>query len=352
MVTLNKTKFVSIALCLLGLAVASGVFTPRSDAQERRSARDADDKRWEAVAPGRVEPWSGEIKVSAPTIGRIAELLVKVTDKVFAGELLLRLDDDEARARVVVAEAQVAIRKRARNDQAASKRSADRRKNEDAVADAEQTVEETRLAVDKAAAARRAGRGSEKDIETARAAWASAQEKLRVQQAELRKFEADADTPLPSRTEGELSVSRAELTIAATALEKTGIRAPGAGTVLQVNAKVGELASPSGQPLFVIGDISALRVRAEVDERDFGLVKIGQRAIVRATAFRGRDFEGKVSSISPTVGAGRIAGRAGRNFTDVNVAEVVIDLTEPGPLAVGMQVDVYFSQDAPPAASR
>jgi bifunctional ADP-heptose synthase (sugar kinase/adenylyltransferase) len=35
----------------------------------------------------------------------------------------------------------------------------------------------------------------------------------------------------------------------------------------------------------------------------------------------------------------RIAGRAGRNFTDVNVAEVVIDLTEPGPLAVGMQVD-------------
>ena len=95
----------------------------------------------------------------------------------------------------------------------------------------------------------------------------------------------------------------------------------------------------------MIGDLSALRVRAEIDERDYGLVKLGQRVIVRATAFSGRDFEGKVSSIAPLVGAGRIVSRGQRNLTDVHVTEVVIDLTEPGPLAVGMQVDVYFSQD-------
>ena len=350
MVTPNRKASISIAVCLLGLAGAVAALAPRTSAQEaRRPARadSLDEKRWEAVAPGRVEPWSGEIKIAAPIVGRIAEVLVKTNDKVFAGELLVRLDDDEARARVVVAEAQVVIRKRARNDQAAARRSADRRKNEDAVADAERAIQETRLAVDKAATARRAGGGSEKDLEAARAAWASAQEKLKVQQAELRKFEADPDTPLPSRTEGELSVARAELTIAETALEKTAIRAPTAGTVLQVNAKAGELASPSAQPLVLIGDVSALRVRTELDERDFGQVKIGQRALVRATAFRGREFEGKVSSIAPVVGPGRIAARAGRNFTDVNVAEVVVDLTESGPLAVGMQVDVYFSQDSP-----
>jgi HlyD family secretion protein len=351
MVTLNRTLLVSIAVCLLGLAGVVAVLAPDTDAQEaRRGSRTEalDEKRWDAVAPGRVEPWSGEIKVSASAVGRIAEVLVKVNDKVFAGELLVRLDDDEARARVVAAEAQVAMRKRARNDQAAARRSAERRKNEDAVADAERAIAETRSAVDRAAAARRAGGGSDKELETARAAWASAQEKLRVQQAELRKFEADPDTPLPSRTEGELSVGRAELAIAETALEKLAIRAPSAGTVLQINAKVGELASPTGQPLLVIGDVSALRVRAEIDERDFGLVKIGQRAIVRATAFRGRDFEAKVSSIAPLVGAGRIVARGQRNFTDVHVTEVVIDLAEPGPLAVGMQVDVYFTQDAPP----
>ena len=81
--------------------------------------------------------------------------------------------------------------------------------------------------------------------------------------------------------------------------------------MLQVNAKVGELAAPTAaQPLVSVGDVSALRVRAEMDERDFGLVKIGQPVMVRAAAFRGRDFAGKVSSIAPLVGAGRINARA------------------------------------------
>ena len=352
MVKLNKTVFASIALCLLGVAVASGMLTPRTNAQEvRRGARaDAlDEKRWEAVAPGRVEPWAGEIKVSAPTVGRIAEVLVKLNDKVFSGELLLRLDDDEARARVVVAEAQVAIRKRARNDQAASKRSADRRKNEDAVCGRGDRAAGDAIGGGQGSGDRRAGGGSEKDLEAARAAWASAQGKLKTQQDELRKFEANADTPLPSQTEGraECRARRADWP-PATALEKTAIRAPGAGTVLQVNARLGNWrARRRRQPLLLLGDISALRVRAELDERDFGQIKVGQRAVVRAAAFRGREFDGKVSSIAPVVGAGRIAARAGRNLTDVDVAEVVVDLTEPGPLAVGMKVDVYFSQDAP-----
>jgi hypothetical protein len=43
----------------------------------------------------------------------------------------------------------------------------------------------------------------------------------------------------------------------------------------------------------------------------------------------------------------RISSRDQRNLTDVSVAEVVIDLAEPGPLAVGMKVDVYFRYDKP-----
>jgi HlyD family secretion protein len=33
-------------------------------------------------------------------------------------------------------------------------------------------------------------------------------------------------------------------------------------------------------------------------------------------------------------------------MTDVDVVEVLVDLGEPGPLAVGMKVDVYFRQDS------
>ncbi len=67
----------------------------------------------------------------------------------------LRLDDEEARARVATTQAQVAMRKRARNDQAAGK-AADGRKAEDAVADAEATLVEARDAFDKTALAKRA----------------------------------------------------------------------------------------------------------------------------------------------------------------------------------------------------
>src|SRR5262249_13726885 len=152
-----KTSLLVLGFAL-GFGAAAAVFVPALRAQDvPRTAAD-DQKRWQAVAPGRVEPRSGEIKISAPVIGRGGEGLVKPKGTVSAGELRIRLDDDEARSRLAGAEAQVAMRKRARNDKAASSR--DRRRAEDAVADAEQAVVETRAAFDAATAAKRAGSGS------------------------------------------------------------------------------------------------------------------------------------------------------------------------------------------------
>ena len=332
-------------------AVLAAVLTATARAQDARATRpDApDDKRWQAVAPGRVEASSGEIKVAAPVVGAIAEVLVKPNDKVFAGEPLVKLVDDEMEARLSAAEAQIAVRKRARNDQNPTSRAADRRKAEDAVADAEQAVVDARAALDRAAVDRRRGSGSEAAIETARTALSRAQERLRQQKAELRRLEADNAIPLPSQVEGQLNIARAELLVAGAAMEKMTVRAPISGSVLQVNAKAGELASPSApQPLVLIGDLSTLRVRAELDERDLTEVKVGQSVLVRAAAFRNRDFAGKVSFIAPIVEPGRIGARGQRSLTDVDVVEVLVDLTEPGPLAVGMKVDVYFRPDSAP----
>src|SRR5436190_3358666 len=144
------------------LVAGIGLLAPTLFAQDRGGAEDP--KGWKAVAPGRVEPWSGEIKITAAAIGAIGELLVKPNDKVFAGELLIRLRDEEVVTRVATAEAQVAMRKRARNDQTASNRVADRRRGEDLVADAERAAVDTRAAIDTASIAKRAGKGSEKDL--------------------------------------------------------------------------------------------------------------------------------------------------------------------------------------------
>ena len=59
----------------------------------------------------------------------------------------------------------------------------------------------------------------------------------------------------------------------------------------------------------------------------------------------GRDFAGKVASIAPLVESGNINARGLRTLTDVNVVEVMVDLAAPGPLAVGMKVDVFFRAD-------
>lgn len=337
MAALKRNRVVVVALALAGLAAALAP-SPRMT----RAEEGIDRKTWQAVAPGRVEPWSGEIRVTSAAMGRVGELLVKVNDTVFSGEALIRLEDEEARIRHAKAELQYTLRKRARAT--ATGRSAERRRHEDAVTDAESAVVVARAAVDRAAAAKRAGKGD--DLATARKRLATAQEQLRDRRAEIAKFEADATGTAVGDPEGLFATTRLDLRGAEAALDNLILRAPIDATVLQINTRVGEFTSPSSaQPLLVLGDISKLRVRAEIDERDYGEIKVGQRVVVRSPAFRGRDVTGMVSSIAPIIEAGRIGARGGRSPTDVNVAEVLVDLAEPGPLVAGMKVDVYFSRE-------
>ncbi len=346
MITPKLSTLFPVAAGLLAVFATFAMLGPISRAQDQSSTRAAEDTRWLATAPGEVEPGSGEIKIGSSVAGRIADVLIKAKDTVFAGELLVRLEDDDLRARVKVAEAQAAIQKRVRNnDDAASTRSADRRKAEDAVADAEKAVVDARSAVDRSSAAIRKNNAPESALAAARMELSRAQDRLNQQQAELRKLDAQSNVPLPTQPEGQLNIARAELAYANAVLEKMIIRAPIAGTVLQVNAKAGELASPV-LPLVLIGDVSTLRVRAEVAGLNIGAIKLGQLVLVRAASFREREFAGKVSSIAPSVEPRRIGEDGQRPPSDSKFVQVFVDLIDPGPLVVGMSVDVYFRPDA------
>jgi HlyD family secretion protein len=327
----------AIGFAALIVTTTAAVVTPA----EIGNAQDKSEG-WQAVAPGLVEPKSGDIRIFAPTIGRISEVPVAVNDKVVADEPLVRLDDEEALARVAAERAEVAMREKARNEKSAGK-AENRRRAEDAVADAEEAVAKARDAFDNAAIAKRKGRGSDSAVANAHVAWTSAQENLLRQREQLQKLESESGTPLPAQVEGQLNVARNELRVSIAELQKLIIRAPIASTVLQVNAKVGELAAPgSAQPLILLGDLSKLRVRAELDEQDVGKIKQGDKIVVRAGAFPGREFSGSVSTIAPIVVPGRINPSGSRNLTDISVTEAMIDLDDPGPLVVGMKVDVYF----------
>jgi len=297
---------------------------------------------WQAVAPGRVQPANGETRISAPVVGVVSEVLVKTNDKVFAGEPLIRLQSEELRARLKSAQAQVAMRERERHDQKVSGKDADRRRAEDAVSDAGAGVFEASSALDAAAIALRTGSGNAGDLDATRAALAHAREQLKARTAALRAIESGGG--LPTDTEASLDMSRADLAAARAALDNATIRAPVAGTVLQVNVKVGETVAPATtQPTLVIGDVSTLRVRAELDDRDVADIKVGQSVVVQSAAFPGRRFAGKVASVAPIVEPANLRGP--RDVADVDVVEVLVDLTEAGPLLPGMKVDAYFRRN-------
>jgi HlyD family secretion protein len=334
-------------VAVLGLIAAAGIFmaiaatNPIKPAFWGPSPDEPKERQWQAVAPGRVEPCSGQIKVATAAIGVVDKVLVKVNDKVFAGEPLVHLADEELRARLAAAEAQVSMRERARDERSATGSAKTRRKAEDAVADAERAVYDARSVVDRTATKARTKGGPDADLTAARLALTRAQNELSTRQQELRAL--DDDAPLPTAPEGQLSVARSEYAVARSALDQMTVRAPTDGTVLQVNVRVGELVSPgSPQPPLQLADLSALCVRAELDERDLGSIKVRQAVTVRAAAFPGREFEGIVSSIAPLVEPGRLEPPGSRNQTDVDVVRVMVGLTGSGNLTVGMKADVYF----------
>lgn len=307
---------------------------------------------WAASAPGRVEPRGGEIRIGAQTAGRISEIAVAINDAVQSGDLLIRIDDDDARARLVAADAEAAVRRRERDAEAAVGRlAADRRTAEDQLLATERSVLIARTDLDRAIRLQRAGTGSADDVAKERAAVKAALEKLEVDRTALRKAQTAQGIPLPTRLEAGLTASRADVSLAEQALERTRIRAPSNGVVLQINSRIGETVAPSPeQVLVVVGDVSALRVRAEVEERDVGKVRVGQAVVVRTDAFPGRDFAGVVATRAQALGPAKLGQRGPRRPSDVDTLEVIIDVDAGSPLLPGLRVDVFFRADGGQAA--
>ncbi len=333
---------------VLGLAAVGGIFTamslvtPVKPAFWGSSADEPRERHWQAIAPGRIEACSGQIRVATAVIGVVDKVLVKTNDKVFAGEPLIHLADGELRARLAAAATQVAMHERARDERSASGGAKSRRKAEDAVADAERTLYDAQYAVDRAAAKLRAGGGPDADLTAARLALTRAQNELSTRNEQLRTM-VDDDAPLPTAPEGQLTVARSEYAMARSVLDKMTVRAPIDGTVLQVNVHPGELVSPASlEPPLQLADLSALCVRAELDERDLGSITAGQATTVRAAAVPGREFEGMVASIAPLVEPGRLEPPGSRGQADVDVVRVMVGLKGSEGLTSGMKADVYF----------
>lgn len=351
---MSSTSTISTLTVAALVALAASVALTRLGTQPDSSAAKATTAvravQWTATAPGRVEPRNGEIRVSVQTPGRVAEIPVKVNDTVRAGDLLLRLEDDEVRARLGSADAEAGVRKRERDlESAVNNIAKDRRTAEDNFFSAERALHNARVEFDRVLKGVRQGTKdfTQDGLTSARNAVTSAQEKLESERSAMKRAQTVANVPLQTRLESGLANARADLAIADAAFEHTRIRAPADGTVLQVNPKPGELAVANPEaPVITIGDLTALRVRAEVEERDISKVQVGQLVVVRADPFPGRDFTGKVTRMAKLMGQSKISQRGPRRPNDLDALEVMIELDSADQLLPGMRVDVLFKPDA------
>ena len=305
------------------------------------------DPTWAASATGRVEPADGEVRIVSQVGGQIADVLVESNDHALKGDLLVRLDDGDHLARIVSAIAEADVRERERDDEKAAPTGValERRKAEDALDKAERALFAARQAFDTALLKRKSGDANNTaDVINLRVAVTEKQNALGEARQKLAIVLARADLPLVERLEASLTQARADLRLAYQALERTRNRAPSDGTVLRLNAKRGELAVPSPEaPLATFGNLTTLKVRAEVEERDINKIRVGQGVVVRADAYPDREFKGTVTSIASALGSAQIASRGPRRPNDVDVLEVIVTLDSGSSLVTGLRVDVFFA---------
>jgi multidrug resistance efflux pump len=91
-----------------------------------------------------------------------------------------------------------------------------------------------------------------------------------------------------------------QIVVTRSALDKTFIRAPISGTVLNLAVQQGETlaAGLSAPTVIVVADLNRLEVDAYIDETDIGKVKVGQPVQVVVDAFPNRPLKGKITKVS------------------------------------------------------
>jgi multidrug resistance efflux pump len=301
---------------------------------------------------GVVEPADRETRVAAQVPGRIAAIYVKERDTVDTGAPLVQLEDATEKAALEAAEADVAVQS------AIVARTARGLRQEDIQA-----------LVDEAGAAKARAEQSAEELtrtEQLTASGALPKEALdrarRQAEADERTFEA-ADARRLAGVHGgrrdDVVVAQAQLHAAIArreqaraALDRLLIRAPIAGTILQLKYRIGEYYNVGAanaaavEPLVVLGDLRALRVRLDVDERDIARVKLGSPGYATLSAYPGRRFAGKVVEVGMRMGRKNVRTDDPVERLDVKILEVVLQIDQPEGLVPGIRVTAYVESKA------
>jgi HlyD family secretion protein len=303
------------------------------------------------VAPATVEAVDQRVDLAFEQAGRVVEILVHEGDRVEKGQLVARLDDRIARARVHRAEAALAAAEARRDLARHGARPEDIRAARADAQAARAVLGERTLANERTARLVQQKVVSIADADNARFAADAAAAQAAA--ADARKDVLERGTREEDKRESvaQAAIATAELEEARVLLSQTELRAPQAGTILRRAIEPGtEVGLMPPTVVLSLADVDRIQLRAEVDETDVAGIAPGQRGYATAETFGAARIAGRVERAMAELGRKRIVTDDPRARIDTRVLEVLFIPDEPHrPLPLGLRMDVHL--DAAPARS-
>ena len=249
------------------------------------------------AATGRLQA-PARIELGAELAGTVARVWVREGQRVGAGELLVSMQDAEARAALVQA-------------QAAEQEAAARVRQQAAVSAplARQSVLQAEAAW--RAAEREHGRVSELVVQGffAPQRLDEARRALDVAGSVLASAQLQAQAQEGPGVEVALALARlaqaqANVRVAQARLERLSIRSPVPARVLSRQVEPGALAQP-GRVLLVLAERGSMHIEVSIDERHLPMLRLGIPAWVVADAYPDQPFDVHLCEIAPALDAER-----------------------------------------------
>lgn len=245
------------------------------------------------VASGRVES-PRRVEIGSPIVGTVARVPVEEGQSVKAGQLLVALDDAEARAaldqaRYALAQAQARLTQLDATGRPLAAEAL--RQAEVNLANAERGLARSKELLARGFIGQAALDDAQRGRDVAESQWKSA--RLQLESASR----GGSDRLLAQAAAAQAA---ANLRAAQAKLEQVTIEAPVDGTLIARNVEQGAVVQP-GKALMVLSPAGATQLVVQIDEKNLNLLKVGEEALASADAYPGERFTARVAYINPAV---------------------------------------------------
>ena len=229
-----------------------------------------------------------QVTISSEADGKVSRILADLGDRVTAGQVLIKIDNEKQQYTYDQQQAALA-RALAQYGAADPQNLPDIEKTPDAQRANADLVQATQ-AFDRANELFKRTLISQQALDDARAAL---QSKRAIYNAALQNGK---------NLRASIQASEATMKLAGRQLRDTDIRAPFDGFVEKRLVNLGELVKTQ-MPVMAVVRLNPLKVIAEIPEKMAPWISAGQAVDLQVDAYQGRKFTGKVSRISPGVNA-------------------------------------------------